>query len=405
MTMSTDVRPETNPGFYAGLPSVGSFARLADPAAYVPVPAGWVVGLSDIVQSTQAIGAGRYKEVNTAAAAVIAALSNALPGKLLPFVFGGDGASFALAPEDAAVGRQALARTAAWIGENFGLTMRTAMVSVEEIRRAGHDLRLARFAVSPDVTYAMFSGGGLAWGEARMKAGDYAVAPATGGLGPDLTGLSCRFSEIPAQHGVILSVIVMPAGTGGSAYERVVAELLAIAEEEAGGSRPVPVGGPPPVLSLRNLMAEARMDGARTGRALPLSTLSVGPRMLFAYLIFRSGRRVGGFDPLRYLAQLVRNSDFRKFDDGLRMTLDCSESAADRIDARLRQARGEGVVAFGLHRQSAAVMTCFVPSPTRSDHVHFVDGAAGGYAMAARSLKEAQEQVRANPHPGCDARS
>ena len=28
-------------------------------------------------------------------------------------------------------------------------------------------------------------------------------------------------------------------------------------------------------------------------------------------------------------------------------------------------------------------MTCFVPSPTRSDHVHFVDGAAGGYAAAA----------------------
>ncbi len=32
-------------------------------------------------------------------------------------------------------------------------------------------------------------------------------------------------------------------------------------------------------------------------------------------------------------------------------------------------------------------MTCFVPSPTRSDHVHFVDGAAGGYAAAARAVK------------------
>ena len=123
-------------GFYARLPSFDSFARLADQATYVAVPRGWVVGLADIVQSTEAIAAGRYKEVNTAAAAVIAALSNALPGKLLPFVFGGDGASFALAPEDAEVGRQALARTAAWIEENFGLTMRTAMVSVEEIRKA-----------------------------------------------------------------------------------------------------------------------------------------------------------------------------------------------------------------------------------------------------------------------------
>ena len=31
-------------------------------------------------------------------------------------------------------------------------------------------------------------------------------------------------------------------------------------------------------------------------------------------------------------------------------------------------------------------MTCFVPSPSRSDHIHFVDGAMGGYAMAAQAM-------------------
>ena len=29
------------------------------------------------------------------------------------------------------------------------------------------------------------------------------------------------------------------------------------------------------------------------------------------------------------------------------------------------------------------MMTCFVPVAGRSDHVHFVDGATGGYAVAA----------------------
>ena len=33
------------------------------------------------------------------------------------------------------------------------------------------------------------------------------------------------------------------------------------------------------------------------------------------------------------------------------------------------------------------MMTCFTPSATRSDHVHFVDGSEGGYAIAARDLK------------------
>jgi hypothetical protein len=42
---------------------------------------------------------------------------------------------------------------------------------------------------------------------------------------------------------------------------------------------------------------------------------------------------------------------------------------------------------YGLHRQEAAMMTCFTPSVMRSDHVHFIDGARGGYATAATALK------------------
>ena len=32
-------------------------------------------------------------------------------------------------------------------------------------------------------------------------------------------------------------------------------------------------------------------------------------------------------------------------------------------------------------------MTCIVPSHTDSNHMHFVDGAGGGYAKAAEMLK------------------
>jgi hypothetical protein len=116
--------------------------------------------------------------------------------------------------------------------------------------------------------------------------------------------------------------------------------------------------------------------------------LSLGLRTLAAHAIFQTGVRVGGFDPARYRRQLVENTDFRKFDDGLRMTLDCTATLAERIEALLAGAQGSGVARCGVHRQSAALMTCFVPSPTRSDHVHFVDGAMGGYAAAARALKE-----------------
>ncbi len=103
------------------------------------------------------------------------------------------------------------------------------------------------------------------------------------------------------------------------------------------------------------------------------------------FLIMRSGLRVGRFVPAAYLRQVVENSDYRKYDDGLRMILDCTPALADGLERRLAAAKSTAL--YGLHRQEAAMMTCFTPSPTRSDHVHFVDGAQGGYAAASAALK------------------
>ena len=57
------------------------------------------------------------------------------------------------------------------------------------------------------------------------------------------------------------------------------------------------------------------------------------------------------------------------------------------LTQRLSAAASAGIVRYGLHRQDAAMMTCFTPSALRSDHVHFIDGAGGGYASAATALK------------------
>src|SRR5271169_6065292 len=110
-------------GFYHSIPAFRGFASLMDPALYSPLPDDWTVGVADIVESTKAIAAQRYKAVNMAGAAVIAAVTNALEGREFPFVFGGDGASFAVAPGDLERTRQALAATAAWVKDDLDLEM------------------------------------------------------------------------------------------------------------------------------------------------------------------------------------------------------------------------------------------------------------------------------------------
>ncbi|NDW06405.1 DUF3095 family protein [Jiella sp. 40Bstr34] len=383
-------------GFFDALPLEADFARLADPRLYHSLPEGWVIGLADIERSTDAVTTGGYKAVNTVAAAVIAAVANQLSGRDFPFVFAGDGASFALPPELAPVGQTGLAAVAGWARDAFGFRLRTAIVPVEAIRGEGHDVRIARFAASPEVSYTMFSGGGLSFAEARMKEGRFCLEPAIGDdARPDLTGLSCRFSEIPARHGVILSLIMLPTATVSTErFSALATEILALAAMVSDAGRPVPEEGPALTWPSTGLMIEARTAAAKTGRPLWLSAISVGIRSLLAHLSFATGTKVGAFDPGRYRGEIVRNTDFRKFDDGLRLTLDCSPEVADRIAETMRRAEAEGIAVTGLHRQDAALMTCFVPVASRSDHVHFIDGAMGGYAAAAvMAFGKARSQV------------
>src|ERR1700712_4926649 len=190
----------TQPGsdFYASIPVFRGFTSLMEPSLYAPLPEAWTVGIADIVESTKAIADKRYKAVNMAGAAVIAAVTNVLEGREFPFVFGGDGASFAVSPDDLEPAREALAATARWVQDDLNLAMRVALVPVTKVRAQGLDVRVARFAPSANLSYAMFSGGGLGWAEAAMKRGEFAVPMAPAGTRPDLTGLSCRFEEIPS---------------------------------------------------------------------------------------------------------------------------------------------------------------------------------------------------------------
>src|SRR5688500_18727999 len=160
--------------FYAGVPVFRGFANVVDQARYQPLPDDWLIGIADVVDSTKAVQAKRYKTVNMAGAAVIVAITNALQHREFPFVFGGDGASFAVPPSAAEIAQDALAATAAWVKEELDLTLRIGLVPVAAVRARGADVRVARFAASDNVALAMFAGGGLAWADAAMKAGQFA---------------------------------------------------------------------------------------------------------------------------------------------------------------------------------------------------------------------------------------
>ncbi|MFK0161377.1 DUF3095 domain-containing protein [Rhizobium sp. NPDC090279] len=377
----------SNDDFFRGLTGFTRFEGVTDSANYRPLPDDWLLAVADIVSSTRAIADGHYKSVNMAGASVISAVLNALDKGDYPFVFGGDGALVAIPPSGAVRVRQALAAVRTWVKEELELDLRTALVPVSAVRNQGLDVMVARFNPSEYVSYAMFVGGGTSWAEGEMKAGNFIVDAGPPEARPDLTGLSCRWNPIKARNGEIVSIIAVPGNSGnGAKFQQLVADIIAISREQNRDGHPVPVEGPETGLIFEGADMEARAQASPAHRWR--RKLAIAAQITFMCILDKLGLHMAAFDAKIYRRDLAANSDFRKFDDGLKMTIDVDAAHLGRIEARLRQAEAEGVCRFGLHRQDSALMTCFVPTPLMRDHMHFIDGASGGYAMAAMALRE-----------------
>ena len=369
------------------VPVLRRFASAADVSLYRPLPDDWFIGVSDVVDSTSAVGAGKYKAVNLAGAGTISAVSNALGGNLPLFVFGGDGASFAVPPEDHAVASQALSRVAAWVERDLGLILRVGMTRVSDIRAAGFDARAAFWQASNNVRYAMFAGGGMEWSDDQLKSGAIGIEPSPSNDEPDLTGLSCQWGPILPANGKILSLIVKPATDATDVRFVTIANRVIAILDEAARLNPVPANGPSVRWPSAANAFQARIAYRRY--ALWRRRLRVFRATALIWLIFKARLSIKGFKPDRYRREVAANTDFRKFGDALMMTVDCSADAADRLRAVLEVAEADGLVRYGMHLQDEALMTCVVPSALESNHMHFVDGAGGGYALAAKQLRTA----------------
>ena len=156
-------------GLYQKLPLYSDFTGLTEPAYYQDLPADWLLVISDVQGSTEAIQAGRYKEVNALGASVIIAVLNITKPLLIPFVFGGDGASLCIPPGYNDKIEPAL-RAARQLAEDcYGLDLRVGIVPMTAVLDAGLKVKVARYQVSANYTQAVVTGGGLSYAEDLLK--------------------------------------------------------------------------------------------------------------------------------------------------------------------------------------------------------------------------------------------
>ena len=373
--------------FTHSLATAPNFSAALEESAHVPLPDDWWIAATDVVRSRDAIAAGRYKAVNMAGVSMISAAMNALGDFDVPYAFGGDGAIVAVAPGEAATMRDVLAKTVTLAREELDLELRAALAPVSRLRADGFDVRVEAVRISDAIRNFAFSGGGISHAERLLKAGEYAVAAAAPGERPDLTGLSCRWTPVSAAGRKIVSLIVEPgsAASKGEFADASRAFLRLLGMEGDGGS-PIPPAGPGIQWPAEGAEIEARATRGKLSLAAMRRKLRV--QTFLAWLIFRTGVKVGGFDPKAYRRVTGQNTDFRKLQDGMRMTLSFDAAQLRQAEEFLEDLRARKLIRYGLCVQEKAVLTCFVPSVTDDAHFHFLDGAGGGYAGAATAMRE-----------------
>ena len=376
--------------FFAGLPLIAAPRDAFDPGRYRPAPDDWEVAVTDIVDSTGAIAQGRHKTVNFVAAMGIAALRNLCAPRRIPFLFGGDGAVVMVPPEHGERARVELARVRGMAAREFQMTLRAGLVAVRELRRAGKDVCVGRYEPSPGNSFGVFLGGGVGLLEASVRgrgSADLAALAAVpdaldDGAPVDLEGLSCRWDTLHSTRGAMVTLILLGPVDLTDVYVRVMA--LAGPESQ---TRPVRQDTLRARWPPRDFMLEARAR-ARGGFALGWGA-RVLIETLLARLVLARAKPIGGFDPQRYRSEVATNTDFCKFDDTVCFVIDCPPAAVDAIRTYLDEAAPALGVRYGMHVSQTALMTCLVTSAADSLQVHFVDGGAGGYTAASRSLKRA----------------
>ncbi len=388
--MSENVR------FYEQLDTISHIGDITNPAVYTNMPSDWYIAISDVQGSTQAILDGRYKDVNGIAAASICALLNSLTGVDIPFVFGGDGATVVIPPEMLEEARQSLIATQRLAKSQFNLNLRVGIVPITDVERAGYKVRVAKLRYHEHFQQAVFTGGGIACADRMIK--DPATAPLylvkdDGQTHEaDFTGYECRWSEIPSNYDETVSLMIMATSPDDSENYAVYAEVIQRLEVIYGDSarrNPISFQHMRPALNPSKYGVETRIRSSTSAlmARLRLMMWSVGGWLLWTY-------RDKIWD--RYKRIVIDTTDREKFDDTLRMIIAGTVLQRDELEAFLERLRQEGKLVYGMHVSRHALMTCLV-FDRFGRQVHFVDGGNGGYAMAAKHMKEQLKRLSTVP--------
>lgn len=380
--MSTESK-DLNSGFIESLPNHPNFLDAFDHSRYTALPEDWLIVATDIKGSTKAIEQGRYKDVNTLGATCIISAINACRPDQVCFQFGGDGALLASPPQHLKTLNQALNELLEIANSSFNMDLRVAIWTVSEFRKMGLDFSVLKHDVAPKQHIYMFHGSGVDASDEWLKnhdKGQNLFKRHKADLSRQFVeGLECRWNPLKSQNGHMVTGLIKTRNHSSAA--KILNDIHEIIDEHDVENHPVTLKKLPTQWPPKHYTSEwkAKTSGLSVWKKTFIYLGVMSKLLLLTPIVWLFKEKIP------YLKDLTQNSDFQKYDGMYRFVRDLTEDQIQVLEEYCRDCFNRGDIYYGLHRSEEALMTCMVFS--EEDHLHFIDGGGGGYAMAASQLK------------------
>jgi hypothetical protein len=368
-----------NNNFFKDLPSYDSINNLSQDI-YAPMADDWHILSTDVKGSTKAIEEGKYKDINFLGALAIISLININNSIELPFIFGGDGSLILIPPSILNEAQQALLHITQIAHKEYNLDLRVVSIPVKQLYLDEKPLYIAKTKVSEDYNQALLKGEGAEYIDTLMKNDDRFHIDQEFDKTYKLKteGLECRWSSIPSSKDYTLSIIIK---CKEHIYYQNVLEQLDLILGDKFHRHPITKDNLQLSFNTDELSSETKLKSHN-----PLNQFLTILKFKFINLIglFFMFFKINKW--AHYKQRVIASSDTEKFDDTLRMVVVTNKTQLKELESYLEKEYKNHHLYYGIHKADSALITCLI-FQRHGKHIHFVDSSNGGYAYAAKQLK------------------
>jgi len=387
----------TTKNFYTELPLLKLTLNelLESPTDFHPIPDDWTIILTDIVRSTEHFKAEKYQEVNLVAVSSVSVVLNTAKNRKvsIPFVYGGDGATFFAPSTMVSECKGKLAMLRSNVKKRFGMDLRVSLVPMSVVREAGFAINVAKLYISSTYHQAIFLGEGIRYAESLMKnAPHFLLSDHTKRKPINLSGLECKWNALfpPRVGDEIVSLIVAPLGKTQpeKVFHKVLEEIDRIYGPFA-KRHPIHPKTFSPTTHLKTIMYASHLKHGRAHSFYITKNLIHGLlkaaklelKILWHRLIHKE------------TPDMSTSSDTLKIDNTLKTVFAGSPQSSPRLIKWLNEQEKLGELVYGINISVSSVMTCYI-NESQHMHIRFLDGFGGGYTLASIPLKKKLKELK-----------